>query len=102
MEKLELPQPAGALWMATRDILTTPGSRAAATPKTYLGGGTTLAARVKHRRSVDIDVVVMPRADLSRMTQDNDENLARRLGGRQMTANAGQIKVDRAATASST
>ena len=93
MEKLELPQPAAALWMATRDILTRLGPELRPL-KTYLGGGTTLAARVKHRRSVDIDVVVMPRADLSRMTRDNDENLARRLGGRQMTANAGQIKVE--------
>ena len=92
MEKLELPQPAAALWMATRDILTNLGPELRPL-RTYLGGGTTLAARVKHRRSVDIDVVVMPRADLSRMTRDNDENLARRLGGRQMTANAGQIKV---------
>ena len=94
MEKLDLPEPAAALWISARDILTKLGPELRPL-KVYLGGGTTLAARVGHRRSMDIDVVVIPRADLSWMTRDNSENLARKLGGTPLKANAGQIKVRR-------
>ena len=96
MEKLELPEPAASLWMSTRDILTRLGPELRRPLKVYLGGGTTLAARVGHRRSMDINVVVIPRAHLSWMTRDNSENLARRLEGTPLKANSEQIKVRRA------
>ena len=58
-EHLKLPDNAKALWEATREI--TRGGIAALTAREAeyaIGGGTVLAARWKHRRSRDIDIVV--------------------------------------------
>ena len=63
-ERLRLPEPAGALWTIIREPLKRAlGSRGAPT-ELKLGGGTVLAARWKHRRSHDIDIVVPERTNL--------------------------------------
>ena len=60
-ETLELPEPARSLFRKTRAALETHVSAYAADGAGYkLGGGTILAARWKHRRSNDIDVLFHP------------------------------------------
>ena len=60
-EMLELPEPARTLFRKTRAALETHVSAHAADGAGYkLGGGTILAARWKHRRSNDIDVLFHP------------------------------------------
>ena len=57
-ETLRLPEPARTLWIRIRDPLKTAlVPRAGAEPQMKLGGGTILAARWRHRKSRDIDVV---------------------------------------------
>lgn len=57
-EELRLPEPARTLWARIRDplkaALATPSGPG---PKLRLGGGTILAARWRHRKSRDIDIV---------------------------------------------
>ena len=63
-ERPRLPEPAGTLWTRIREPLKRAlGSRVAPT-ELKLGGGTVLAARWKHRRSHDIDIVVPEKTDL--------------------------------------
>ena len=57
MKKLTLPEPARQLWLATRDILTTLESPSKPWIA-HLGGGTVIAARLKHRQSTDIDIMI--------------------------------------------
>jgi hypothetical protein len=60
-ETLELPEPARTLFRKTRPALETHVSAYAADGEGFkLGGGTILAARWKHRRSNDIDVLFHP------------------------------------------
>ena len=60
-ETLELPEPARSLFRKTRSALETHVSPYAADGEGYkLGGGTILAARWRHRRSNDIDVLLHP------------------------------------------
>ena len=60
-ETLDLPEPARTLFRKTRAALETQVSAYAADGEGYkLGGGTVLAARWKHRRSNDIDVLFHP------------------------------------------
>lgn len=60
-ETLDLPEPARSLFRKTRAALETYVSAYAADGEGYkLGGGTILAARWKHRRSNDIDVLFHP------------------------------------------
>ncbi|MCY4636881.1 MAG: hypothetical protein OXG04_20675 [Acidobacteria bacterium] len=60
-ETLDLPEPARTLFRKTRAALETHVSAYAADGEGYkLGGGTILAARWKHRRSNDIDVLFHP------------------------------------------
>ena len=60
-ETLELPEPARTLFRKTRPALETHVAAYAADGEGYkLGGGTILAARWKHRRSNDIDVLFHP------------------------------------------
>ena len=93
MKELRLPAPADQLWLETRDVLTTLGGTEQ--PWTvHLSGGTTLAARVGHRESTDIDVVVRERYSLGWLTLDNEDNLARTLGGRPLEEHPEQIKVE--------
>ena len=60
-EELRLPEPARTLWIRIRDplktaLVTRPGPE----PPMKLGGGTILAARWRHRKSRDIDIVTGP------------------------------------------
>jgi len=60
-ETLDLPEPARSLFRKTRVALEMHVSAYAANGEGYkLGGGTILAARWKHRRSNDIDVLFHP------------------------------------------
>ena len=66
-ETLELPEPARSLFRKTRAALETHVSAHAADGAGYkLGGGTILAARWRHRRSNDIDVLFHPDAERTR------------------------------------
>ena len=63
-ERLQLPAPAGALWSRIREPLKRALTSRGAPMELKLGGGTVLAARWRHRRSHDIDVVVPGRTNL--------------------------------------
>ena len=94
METLTLPEPARTLWLAKREIirdLPDEGTGRKVTP--HLGGGTTLAARWKHRVSTDIDILLPGRNTLIDLAQDNDDNIARRLGGSPVAVSGSRIKV---------
>ena len=93
MKKLTLPEPARQLWLATRDILTTLGLPSKPWIA-HLGGGTVIAARLKHRQSTDIDVMIRSTDRLTMLTLNDDQNLARRLGGIPKRETESQIKVE--------
>ena len=94
MEKLRLPEPARSLWNAKRNIVhSLPDEGTGRTVRPHLGGGTTLAARWGHRRSTDIDVLFPGRNTLIDLAQDNDDNIARRLGGEPEAVSGGRIKI---------
>jgi len=83
VEDLRLPEPAGSLWKRIRGIVHDVGSRReGARIEPHLGGGTTLAARWGHRRSSDIDVTLPGDRSLADLTRNDDDNLARRIGGK--------------------
>ena len=63
-ERLQLPEPAGALWSRIREPLKRALTSRGAPMELKLGGGTVLAARWQHRRSHDIDVVVPEKTNL--------------------------------------
>ena len=92
MKKLALPEPARRLWLATRDILTNLGSPGKPWV-VHLGGGTIIAARVRHRESTDIDIMVRNTDRLTMLTLNDDQNLARRLGGSPKREAESQIKI---------
>ena len=58
VEELTLPEPAGRLWDRVHEIVQATFSGQG---KCRLGGGTLLAARWKHRVSVDIDLTIEPK-----------------------------------------
>ena len=92
MVKLTLPEPAGDLWLQTRDILTRLGP--AGNPwAVHLGGGTVLGARLHHRESTDIDIVVHEVPALGALARPGPENLTTRLGGTTIKETQGQIRV---------
>ena len=63
-KELRLPDNAGALWRATRDITRRGIAEVTGQSSSYaIGGGTILAARWKHRSSKDIDIVVAEEAN---------------------------------------
>ena len=98
MKTLELPDPAHRLWLETRDVLSAldpTARRRAYTP--WLGGGTVLAARWRHRLSTDIDVVIRDTTNLEWLQRDDDRNIARRLAARVEAAASGRIKLRRGA-----
>ncbi len=98
MKTLELPEPAHRLWLETRDVLSAldpTARRRAYTP--WLGGGTVLAARWRHRLSTDIDVVIRDTTNLEWLQRDDDRNIARRLAARVEAAASGRIKLRRGA-----
>ena len=93
MNTLTLPSPAAELWSATRDTLTKLG-RGPERWKIRMGGGTVLAARIGHRESTDIDLVVVNKKVLGARGLLEEGDLPDRLGGREVTKNPGQIKIE--------
>ena len=92
MTKLTLPESASDLWLQTRDVLTRLGP--AGDPWTiHLGGGTVLAARLHHRESTDIDVIIRNIPALGTLARPGPDNLIARLGGTRIKETQGQIKV---------
>ena len=82
MEKLTLPMPAKALFQhvyGALDELIRPVSPSGTAGR--LGGGTTLAARWRHRRSTDIDVAVPVGTGLGRFDPNRDPRLVERMAG---------------------
>ena len=75
-ETLELPEPARTLFRKTRTALEAHVAAYAADGEGYkLGGGTILAARWKHRRSNDIDVLFHPDTKTSHFEEELGEAL---------------------------
>lgn len=89
MERLTLPEPAKGLWQdvygALVDLF-----RPLRSAKSFgrLGGGTTLAARWRHRRSADIDIALPVGTGLGRYDPGRDPRLVERM------AEAGATRVD--------
>ena len=92
MIELTLPEPAADLWIETRDILTRLGPPRSPW-KIHLGGGTVLAARLRHRESTDIDVIVRSVRSLGALPRPGPRNLAAQLGGTPIHESPAQIKV---------
>ena len=94
METLTLPEPARTLWRATRDIIHgVPPEATGRVVRPHLGGGTVLAARLRHRLSTDIDVFLPGRYSLIGLVQENETNIIRRLGGTAESVSGARIKV---------
>ena len=69
-EELSLPEPARTLWTRVRDPLKAAlVPQAGPQPRMKLGGGTILAARWRHRKSRDIDVLTGPDYALWRQSE---------------------------------
>ncbi|MDE2907381.1 MAG: hypothetical protein OXQ28_15000 [Acidobacteriota bacterium] len=92
MKKLTLPEPAARLWVETRDVLNKLGP-AQAPWRPYLGGGTIIAARIGHRESTDVDVVIRDTTSLAHLIRNDEMNLAARLDGTPIQETTTQIKV---------
>lgn len=94
MERLKLPEPAGRLWVATRDIFRALEREERDVPTVaHLGGGTILAARWGHRRSTDIDITFPGRRSLTDLLQEDGRNLVARLGGEPETVTTREIEL---------
>lgn len=75
---MTLPEPARTLWLAARDALADGLRRSEQEEPAYaLGGGTILAARWRHRRSFDIDVIVPPGTQLAERRSSLEESFQR-------------------------
>ena len=95
MKTLTLPGAWAQVWKRTREVLHDIGRTADRTEpiEPRIGGGTALAARWKHRASIDIDVLLPGRETLVDLTWDDEMNLAERLGGKMEWAAPGHLKV---------
>ena len=94
MEELKLPEPAASLWARIRETVHELGSRRPGQRiEPHIGGGTTLSARWRHRRSTDIDVTLPGDQSLGDLTRNDEANLARRIGGTADPENPDEIKV---------
>lgn len=94
MEELTLPEPAASLWREKREIIhSLPMEPTERVVRPHLGGGTTLAARIGHRLSTDIDILLPGRNSLIDLAQDNNENIIERLGGTAEAVTGGRIKI---------
>ena len=80
MKTLTLPGAWAQVWKRTREVLHDIGRTADRTEpiEPRIGGGTALAARWKHRASIDIDVLLPGRETLVDLTWDDEMNLAER------------------------
>ena len=95
MEHLKLPGAAGRLWKAKRQIIhTLPTGPEGVKVEPYLGGGTILAARWKHRASMDIDIFMPGRENLADLQLNDEQNIVARLQGTAEELKSSHIKVD--------
>ena len=95
MEHLKLPGAAGQLWKAKRQIIhTLPVGPEGVKVEPYLGGGTILAARWKHRTSMDIDIFMPGRENLADLQLNNEQNIVARLQGTAEELKSSHIKID--------
>ena len=93
-EQLTLPEPASGLWNRIRATVHALGRRRPDERiEPRIGGGTTLAARWRHRASTDIDITLPGDSSLADLTRDDEHNLARRIGGKPEVENADEIKI---------
>ncbi len=90
---MTLPEPARQAWHRHREALVTIAVREAPSGRLLLGGGTALAARWKHRVSVDIDVLVPDRNGLQDAHPGGPTDLARATGGEVVSKARDRIKV---------
>lgn len=89
MESLTLPEPAKSLFEKTHDLLDRHLNRITPRGTAWaVGGGTILAARWKHRRSRDLDLVLPERARLNRLSEGTDSRFARDMLAR------GAVRID--------
>ena len=92
-EVLTLRTTAGPLWRLVRKPVAECLAELPGAPhECRLGGGTTLAARFRHRDSFDIDLTIGPEANLGYLRPRLEEALTK-LGGRPRYRD-GQLKVD--------
>ena len=77
---LDLPEPARELWLRTRTIINEELRRIQGGNARYaIGGGTILAARWKHRKSFDVDIIVDPATPLHRADDPRQSDFNRRM-----------------------
>ena len=82
MEQLTLPGAPGLLWRTKRDVIhSLPDGPKGVKVQPHLGGGTVLAARWKHRGSMDIDIFMPGRGNLADLQLNDENNIVARLGG---------------------
>lgn len=84
MDELTLPEPAKGLWRAAgeeMDALLDRLAGAGTRPIYKMGGGTMLAARWKHRKSTDIDLLVPEGCKLSLARENHGDEIRRRMQG---------------------
>lgn len=94
MKTLVLPEPARGFWQLSRPVLDAVMPRSEGWRR-HLGGGTILAARMGHRESTDIDIIVSGGGSLKRISSE----IARRIDGKVDINDDDQITITREATA---
>lgn len=79
---MKLPDSTRDVWLAHRDSVTSIGKDPAQPSTVILGGGTMLAARLRHRASIDIDLLLPSRKDVRDLWPGRRLDLERATGGR--------------------
>ena len=93
-KKLTLPEPAATIWRQHRQAIYHLAERPdGERSRLMLGGGTIMAARLKHRASTDIDVFFPGLEDLVEGSRGGEKDLARATKGEQLVDNEKEIKV---------
>ena len=95
---MRLPEPAAEAWNRHREAIQRVADGAGRKGRLLLGGGTVLAARWKHRRSTDIDVLVPDRNAINDSHPGQRNDLAGATGGRVEGKWRDRIKVKVGAT----
>lgn len=88
---MTLPEPARSVWLEKRDAIARiagPGDGRLA-----LHGGTILAARWKHRNSLDIDVLALDREDVVDLWKGSPNDMEKTVGGVIQDSSETQIKM---------
>ena len=91
---LTLPEPARTVWLAHRDELQRVADEGDPPHRMMLHGGTVLAARWRHRESVDVDVLVPDREDLFDLWGGSPDDAEARFKGRIRDSSESQIKIE--------